>query len=260
MRSGTSLTRLLLSQHPDFFGTFETHWFCDAVRLDWNDPASRRMQLLIALLDIEKEYETLAARKREQPEREFIDIVMEFCAQRAGAARWVEKTPDNLHHWSLIGQQWPDARLVHVTREYKDVFASWKTKRREPLDVFLSAAHRAYKDIEPLLDTRSEWYCEVDYNELVRNTIPVIRDLLTFVGAPWDEACTQIGPGRSQREREHVRAVLGRESPTAKSLTQPINADGIGQWRNILSAEEARRIESELAPYYDIFGERWAAE
>jgi hypothetical protein len=260
MRSGTSLTRVLLSQHRDIFGSFETHWFTDAVRLNWDDPASKRMQLLLSLLDIDNDaYRALCDRKAAEPDREFIDIVLDWCTTRAGKSRWVEKTPDNVRYWPLIQKQWPDAYFIHVTREYKDVFASWKTKRKETLDRFLASVQAAYADIRPLLGTTTGRYTEVDYADLVNDTEATMRRLLDFVGAPWDPACADLNLSRTSNERDHVAGVLGRPSPTAESLAQPIFSSGVGQWRDVVTDEEARRIESELAAYYAIYRQQWAA-
>lgn len=260
MRSGTSLTRVLLGQHPDFFGTFETHWFTDAIRLDWNRPGSWRMELLLTLLTIdEREYQSICRIKRGDPGREFIDIVLDYCARREGKPRWVEKTPDNIRYWSLIRRQWPDAYLVHVTRDFKDMFASWKTKRGETLENFLKAVEKAYQDIAPLLGADSDHYLEVDYNAIVTDTEATMRRVLEGIGAVWDDGCARIDLDRTTRERGRIRGALGRESPTAVALTKPIFTSGIGQWRAILTPREAKTIDTELAPYYDIFGDRWAA-
>lgn len=258
MKSGTSLLRVLLAQHRDVFGSFETHWFTDPMRLHWNDPGSRRMQYLIEFFELsDSNYQALCATKREQPHREFVDIVMEYCAIRAGKPRWVEKTPDNIHVWGLIRKQWPDAYLIHVTREYKDCFASWKDRRGDDLDTFLAAATTAYDDIQELLGTTTEHYLEVDYSELASDTESTMRRILTHVGLDWDGACTSIDLKETRTERTKVQNVLGRDSLTAASLTRPIFTDSLGQWRNILNENEISRIDHDLAPWYKILGKRW---
>ena len=258
MRSGTSLTRVLLSQHRDLFGTFETHWFSEPVRTGWRDTSSSRMQLLLQLLPLEdSEYETVSAAAREEPERPFIDVAMSYCTTRAGKSRWVEKTPDNIRHWGLIKTHWPDGFLIHVTREYKDAYASWKTKRGASLDEFLNAVRGAYDEIGPLLGSNVDRYLEIDYNALVNDTEAEMRRILDGVDATWDENCASLNLGKTVSERCKIRDVLGRESPTAKSLIRPINDEGVGQWRHLISNEEASRIETELADLYDVFGDRW---
>jgi hypothetical protein len=258
MKSGTSLMRVLLGQHPIVFGSFETHWYTDPMRLHWNDPGSKRMQYLLEFFELSaSDYRQLCAAKIVRPRTEFLDIVMEYCQARAGKQRWVEKTPGNIRHWSLIREQWPSAFLIHVTREYKDCFASWKARRGDDLQTFIDSAKTAYADIEQIAGHSTGNYLEVDYSELVRAPEATMRRLLQQLQLPWSESCARIDTDATTAERGKVRDVLGRESLTAVSLTKPIFSDSIGQWRSILTSEEAQAIESELSPWYAVFGERW---
>lgn len=258
MISGTSLMRVLLGQHPSLFASFESHWFVDEVRFGWHDPTSQRMRYLLSFFDLgETEYEDLCHQKKADPEREFIDLVMSFYAQRAGKPRWVEKTPDNIRHWSLIKKQWPDATLIHMTREYKDTFASWKINKGKEIDAFLTSALGAYGDILELLGSKTENYIEVDYNDLVTNPKSTVKQVLNHIGEEWSPECTQLDLTATEGERGTVRRILGRESHTAVSLTKPIFPDSIGQWRHLITEDEQRRIEKELSRFYDIFGDKW---
>lgn len=259
MKSGTSLLRTLLGQHSDLFASFETHWFDDAVRDHWDDPTSRRMQYLLEFYEIGgPTYTRLCDEKRAAPGREFIDILLDHCTRRAGKRRWAEKTPGNIHHYHLIRRTWPDARFVHVTREYRDCFASWKDKRKDSIEDFLASAKTAYGDVDGLLGQRSAEYLEVDYVELVTRTEETMRRVLDFAGLDWQTACASLDLTTTARERERVKQVIGRDSHTNISLSKPIFGDSIGQWRRILTAEEAARIEAELAPFYAVLGDRWA--
>ena len=258
MRSGTTLTRVLLSQHPSLYGTLETHWFTPPVREGWGNANGRRIQLLRDLVPLsDSEYAALCVEKTETPEREFIDIVMAFAAQRDGKPRWIDKTPDNIANFSLIGTIWERPRLVHVTREYKDVFASWKHKRDDTLTTFLAKVETAYDDVRDRLGTTDADYLEIDYEALVFDTKTEMRRAITFLGETWDPRCESINLTKTQSERQRVRTALGQDNIAAAELTNPISADSVGQWRELLSAYEAREIDRTLAPLYDIFGERW---
>lgn len=259
MKSGTTLLRALLGQHPQLFATFETHWFDESVRLRWAESESKRMGLIQSLLELDEgELARLYETKRSEPQREFIDIVLAYCCDRAGKSRWVEKTPGNIRHWRLIREIWPDATLIHVTREYKDVYASWKTRRGDTLDTFLDAAKKTYDDVRPLLGRSADGYREIDYLDLVLNTEQTMRSVLADLGLPWDPACAVLDVDEGQRERRLFKDLMGRESWTLVSLSKPIFTDSIGQWRNLISEEESRQIEAELGEYYEIFGQRWA--
>lgn len=258
MKSGTTLLRSLLGQHPRLFASFETHWFEDAVRFGWADPTSRRMELLLSLLDLSgDEYRMLCERKRNAPKREFIDIVLQYCCERAGKKRWVEKTPDNIRYWSLIQELWAQATLIHVTREYKDVYASWKVRRGDSIDTFLTAAKTAYDDIRPLLGHETETYIEIDYLELVGKTEQTMRRILEHIGEEWHPACAVLDVDLTKGERRKFKDLMGRDSWTLVSLSQPIFTSSIEQWREYLTEQEIQRIETELADLYALFGAKW---
>lgn len=260
MKSGTSLLRTLIGQHPDVFASFETHWFSDDLRVHWNDPDTKRMTYLVRFFELsDADYRALCAEKRADPHREFIDIVLEFCSERGGKSRWAEKTPDNIRHWSLIQRIWPSARLIHVTREYKDCFASWKVRRGDNLEDFLGSTAHAYDDIEGLLGTSTDSYLEVDYVDLVRDTENTMRRVLDFAELAWNPRCAALDLNRTGEEREKVQEVTGRDSLTSVSLTRPIFSDSLGQWRTMLTTDEAARIEAELAGRYRVLGTRWPA-
>jgi hypothetical protein len=261
MKSGTSLLRVLLGQHPDLYATFESHWFEPAVREDWTDSSSRRLTFLREFLAIDDAaWADLVARKRAEPGREFIDIVYEAMAARAGKARWIDKTPDNVLHLPEIRAIWPDAVLVHVTREPRDCFASWKDKRGDDLPAFLAAAQRMWQAVGPLVGRgAAPGYLEIDYAELVGDTRAAMARLLAALDEPWNDGCARLDLDATARERETVKRVTGRDSHTNRSLVRPIFTDSIGQWRRLLAPEEAAAVRAELAPLYDRLGDRWAA-
>ena len=258
MKSGTSLLRVLLGQHPELYAGFETHWFDDDIRTNWHRPDSRRMGFLRDFFEIDADtYARHCATKGSHPAREFIDIVLCDAATRAGKPRWAEKTPANIRQWPLIQELWPDAKLIHVTREYRDCYASWKARRGDSLVDFLDSARNAYDAIDPLLGTSSENYMEVDYTDLVSNTEGAMRRVLAFCELDWDKNCAEIDTAATSRERDTVRQVTGRDSKTSISLEKPIFESSIHQWRDLITPEEAATVRTELDPFYARLGARW---
>ncbi len=257
MKSGTSLLRVLLGQHKDLYASFETHWFEETVRNHWHDPASTRMKYIVEFFELENAYSELCNYKANQPDREFIDILMQYCTQRARKKRWVEKTPANIRHWTLIREIWPDAYLIHVTREYRDCFASWKVRRGNDLDTFINAVDIAYEDIDGMLGSNTDNYMEVDYIDLVSDTENAIKKILDFVDAIWDDNCVRINTVNTSEEREKVKQVVGKDSKTSISLSKPIFTDSIGQWKTLLTTVEAEYIKSKLSKRYTQLGSHW---
>ncbi|EKD98679.1 MAG: hypothetical protein ACD_23C00315G0005 [uncultured bacterium] len=258
MKSGTSLLRVLLGQHPNLFATFESHWFSDELRNDWMNFESHRVKLLMQLFELTRnEYQSLCIEKISNNNVEFIDIVYRYCAKRAHKSRWVDKTPYNIKYFDVITREWPGAVLIHVTREYKDTFASWKVRRGDDINTFLDWSLVAYEQIRPLMGTEQQNYLEVDYFDLVVNSEHTMRRVLEKIGEPWDAACSQIVVKDTEEERIKIKNIIKRESLTSVSLAKPIFTDSICQWKRLISKGEANIIDKEFAPYYAIYGQRW---
>jgi hypothetical protein len=244
MKSGTSLLRKLLANHPAVFGGLETHWFTDDVRLRWRDSGGRRQQWLREFYDLSSDdYDRLARDARDGIE--FLDSLMRHCTLRAGKERWIEKTPDNILHLDLIWERWPAAHVLHVVRDYRDVYASWKRNGKLSLGEFLRQVHLVGGAVEAIQGDRRDQYFEVDYNELVDATEFVLREVCAFVGERYVAGLSAYDGDDSDFQK--VLAVTGTESATTRSLSQPIFRSSIGQWRSTLSEGELTTIESEFA-------------
>lgn len=258
-KSGTSLTRVLLGQHPGLFASYETYWFDPQVSERWDDPTSKRMAYMREFYGIDDAlYARFLETKRAAPGREFIDIVLEHAARQAGKHRWVEKTPGNIDHIDRIHATWKDASVVLCTRDFRDTFASWKARRGNTIEEFMAASRASYDPLIARIAAGDPAFIAIDYADLIEDTAATMGRVLAHAGEPWNERCAAVDTDNTAAERERVRQVTGRDNLTSVSLAQPIFASSLGQWRTILTAEEVATIERELAHLYDVLGERWA--
>lgn len=154
-----------------------------------------------------------------------------------GAERVSNKRPDNFLHLGLLAALFPGARFVET--------------RRAPLDNCLSlyfqplAAGQAYAN--DLLDCghyyrqyrrlMEHWHAllpgrilPLDYEALVAGPEPVLRDVLEFLGLPWDPACLAFHevPNRVRTASVH-------------QVRRPLYADASGRWRHYEGALAALR-------------------
>ena len=249
MKSGTSLARKLLSRHPALFGGLETHWFSPEFQAGWDDPQSRRVQWMAQFFDVPPE--ALAALQAESiGPLDFFDRFMWWCAARAGKGRWIEKTPGNILHLDTLRAQWPQAQVVHLVRDYRDVWASWRRNQKGSLEDFIAAAQAAADALAPHLE--APWLRALSYEALVLEPEATLRGLTDFVGVPWV-------PGLERYEGDDadlrkVREVTGRESPTTRSLARPLFTDSVGQWRAALPPAEAEAIVGRLGAAAALLG------
>lgn len=251
MKSGTSLLRKLLSNHPNIFGGLETHWFVPEILESWKDSNLKRQIWLRKFYDVsEEEYERIKSESNSGID--FFNRFMWFCTDRSGKKRWVEKTPDNILHIELIKGYWPDAKIIHVVRDYRDIYASWKINRSETLKEFIDHVHLIMNSIKGLTNKRTDTYFEVDYNRLVTTIHGTMRGVLDYLGEPWIDSIADYHG--DDWEHHKVFEVTGKKSATTKSLSKPIFTSSIGQWQKILSTEELKIIKQELGQYMSLWG------
>lgn len=243
MKSGTSLLRVLLARHPNIFGGLETHWFSSDILQNWRDSNLSRNKLLRDFYEVPEDiYKNLQDSAADGID--FFSRFMEYCTRRAEKQRWVEKTPDNILQLPLIQQTWPSAKFIHVVRDYRDVYASWKKNQKRDLSFFLEQVHRVMAVVGDLVGSRTDFYMEIDYQDLVLDTTNTLRDILEHIDEPWVKGIDSY-TGDSQ-VYEKVLNVVKKSSSTALSLKKPIFSTSIGQWKKILSPEEVLAIETNL--------------
>jgi tetratricopeptide (TPR) repeat protein len=157
----------------------------------------------------------------------------------AQALRVTDKMPFNFVHLGLIAALCPDARIIHCQRDPLDTCVSCHfTTFNEHLQFAgdLGALGRYYLDYLRLMDHWREVLTipmlELQYEQLVSDTEPVVRRLLEFCSVEWEPGCVRF----HETER-------GIRTPSRWQVRQPIYGHAVGRWRN---------YEKHLAPLLNI--------
>jgi hypothetical protein len=176
-RSGTTLVRLILDSHPNISAGAETKFLpelgemVERARLDGKFDVTRPYVLELM--------------------RGFYGRLQADYMLRRGKRRWAEKTPGYTLHLPLIEELYPDAQYVHVIRDGRDVVASHRDRwgYRAALGTalrkwrrYVTVARRFGRRLPP------DRYHEVRYEDLVADPEKAARELLAFLGEPWDPA------------------------------------------------------------------------
>jgi hypothetical protein len=189
-RSGTTLLRMMLDSHRRLCCGPESSLFRRrAIDADW----------LADRFGFARP-EVRALRGAAGSRAAFIEAFAGACMQRAGKARWAEKTPRNIGRIGEIFRVFPASRFVHVLRDGRDVACSLRTHPRHrvvdgrlvPTGIrrpIAGCARRWVRDIE---GSRRWWgdarFHTVRYEDLVRSPRPLLERLMVFLGEDWDEA------------------------------------------------------------------------
>ena len=222
-RSGTTLLRTLLGRHPKIAGGAESTVFLNRVS------SPREIGDLYGM-----DPAVIAAWQRQSRSQiEFIERFQAAVLAAAGKAVWAEKTPGNVLRFGFVRRHFPNAWLVHIIRDGRDVVCSMR-RQRWPKPCGKPGS------VEELRRCAEYWaqyvtagrkfaadprYVELRYEDLVRDPEPVLRRLLDAIGFEWNAA---LLPDRNHRAEERE----GRESAA-------VDTAALGNWREeLLPAEQ----------------------
>ncbi len=171
---------------------------------------------------------------------DFLRLVMTEIAAKQGVQRWADTTPEHLLHLHRIKETIPDALVIHIIRDGRDVALSTDKQgyiRRLPLDRFpskmaaglywewmVSKGRRDGRDL-------GEDYIEVHFEDIVRDPRQTLARLGRFIGQELDY--DQI-----------LRAGIGSVSAPNTSFGAGATFDPVGRWRAGFSNEELRIFEA----------------
>ncbi|HZQ14692.1 MAG TPA: sulfotransferase [Pseudolabrys sp.] len=257
-KSGTSLLRAMLGQHPNIAAGLETYWF----DLDWDarqsDEFAAKVERLRRYFDISPANMARIV-DASAGVYDFLDSLMSEFARAQGKSRWCEKTPGNIYHLDRIVEGWPQAKIIHVVREPLDVLASIKEAKRHDWAAafpdmwcrFVAGGIGQAKELG--LDGGS--YTEIRYESLILHPADTMKKVIAFIGEPWDPAVAQFS-GRDD-DFARVLAVTGKSSTTLARLREPLQDSRLGIWRSLVSSEEADALRGEIVrrghgPLFDL--------
>ncbi|HQQ63799.1 MAG TPA: sulfotransferase [Pseudomonadales bacterium] len=234
VRSGTTLLRDLLREHPRLECPEETHFF------HWGDPfgtpryasyyRSKAFQEHRALDWIdESEFETMLETCQSREHLAFVYGERFLQKINRNGARLFDKTPQNIYGIFLIHAVYPTARFIHIHRHPLNVVASLKTGKVMPAQTLRGAINYWMESmllIDQFRRVHPQLLLEVPYESLVDDPDPVLARILAFVGEDADTLPTQAGKTRPEQHR----------------------------YRDILSEQEIRIVMNKCEPFVSHYG------
>jgi DNA-binding transcriptional ArsR family regulator len=188
---------------------------------------------------------------------DFLRIVMEAVAQKQGVDRWIDSTPTNIPHLLRIKKDFPDARIVHIIRDGRDVALSLDKRgwsRPLPWDrgKSLFAAGLYWEWIvrkgRKLGSTLTD-YIEIKYEDLVADSRSTLARLATFLQHDLDYVRIQqvsIGSVKDPLTSFPEELRSGRFAP-------------VGRWKAKIPAGELLLLEDLVGDYLRELGYSLAA-
>lgn len=238
-RSGTTLTEQILNAHPEILGVGERP-YAQRSLLRWTHSKDPMGALKVI------EHQQLAA-PTEAADWQLTRLLE--LAQKSGRAvaprRIVDKMPDNYQWAGLLHVMFPNARLIHLRRDPRDIaLSNWmnlfaQIRWANQLDHIahrLIAHHRLMQHWRQSLPAGV--LIEIDYETLAAQPEQQARQLIAGLGLDWDPACLQF-----HQQRNLVRTA------SVTQVREPVYTRSVQRWRpyaEVLAPLVARLIEAKV--------------
>jgi tetratricopeptide (TPR) repeat protein len=213
-RSGTTLLEQLLKAHPDVDGVGELSRFTNL-----EEGLLNQYQTASEKLETDAQAGILKAHGRE------ILNAYTVITQKKNARIIVEKTPHNFQAVGYLALVFPHAKFLHLHRHPGDCFiSSYQNRLNEWHDyVYTQETYAQAYGIQE--HYRALWkqrlpskVISVSYEALVQDTESVMRDVLSFLGLTWNEAC--LNPSGSSQSIRTLSRQQARSGVTSSSVAR----------------------------------------
>lgn len=253
-RSGTSLLMSMLNAHPEIILPPETHFFGNYVmRNPRISTADFKAKLLtdhrFARLGMSEEdiSQVLAGMEGMfSPLVFYRAMLVHYSRQRDG---WVigDKAPKNVEYLPTIKRLFPDAMIIHIIRDPRDVYLS-RTKAKWSSGYSDTAHYVACRsqyllgsDLGPRLF--GDRYYQMRYEDLLSDPEGQLQSVCRWLGVEFKEQMLMF----AQSARELVSA---DEEQWKKETLGPLLGDNSGKWKRELSPSKIWAVEAACSPYF----------
>ena len=223
-RSGTSLLEQILGSHPQIAPCGELLYIGDISSGKAAEITGSDLPYPDLLLDSAA---PLTADKLRSMQDYYLDGIRSLGVTGADICWVTDKMPHNALHVGLIALLFPDSPIIHISRHpfnscLSAYFSNFDSGHRYTSSLESTAQH--YKQVmEMLLHYRSIGInlLEIHYEALVHDQENVTRQILEYVGAPWDDACLQ-----------HHKSSRVVKTASYEQVTQKIYTSSLYRYRN----------------------------
>ncbi len=266
-RSGTTLLRLMLDNHPDLAVPLDTVglWaryeerLAEYGSLD-SEAAARRLigDLLaeerIRLWETPLTVDGVLAHRRRAGFAGIMEAFHLAYAAARGKRAWGDKDPGNMERIDQLNRWFPDCRIIHIIRDGRDACLS-QTRQDFGFDDLFECALAWREQVEWVRRIGGilgpARYAEVRYEDLVAEPETELRRLTDFLGVSWQ-------PAMLEYHRDVKRSVPDSKRHIWPMLDKPPQKDNAGRWKREFSRGERIGFEKRarsmlLAMGYEVF-------
>lgn len=248
-RSGTTLLSSMLDAHPDIAISPETHFYTRCRPTSANQRIAVQevwecLQQQPGVADMELSEEEVGRIRSQMQELsdptppDLLRAVVRTYADRFGADAWGEKTPDHLAHVPDILQDFPEACVLAIVRDPRDVCLSLEDMpwSRDSLPESAWKWKRYARATEDYRERYPEQFREIRFEDLLDSPESAIGRILDWMDAPFDENVLSF------HRRDDGPMDAGRE-PWKEKVHRPLDPQNTKKWREQMGRGQRALVE-----------------
>jgi hypothetical protein len=257
-RSGTTLLQVLVDSHPDIAIPPESFLFDRfgpilASYGNLAEPAARRRLAADLLADERiRDWELAAgpddllSQIKEPSAAGLFGALFALYAKKQGKTRWGDKTPQHALRIPELLAVFPEARIIHLVRDGRDVAESTARIAIGPCSI-LAIARRWKLYLNTVREAAARLppaqFTEVRFEDMVRDPAGLRRRFLSFIGED-DSRCPPIGQEAPKTETRDRSSAYAHHA----SLTKAISAGKIGVYKSAFTPRQVELFEAVAGP------------
>lgn len=197
--------------------------------------------------------------------REGCRLFYRMYASRFEKHRWGDKTPTYCLHLSTIADLLPEAHVIHLIRDGRDVALSLRSLWFSPGDRIETLAEdwRHCVTSARRQSRACAGYMEVRFEDLVRDADGELRRICRFVDLPFERGMVEYHTGVPARLAEHQERrrsdgtlLVSREQRLRQQARtmHPPEPSRAGAWMRVMAGGERERFEAVAGDLLDELG------
>ena len=167
---------------------------------------------------------------------------------------WIgDKNPIYTIHLKRLSKIFPDAKFIHIIRDYKDQISSLlNVDFEKPYLPSLAFRWRYFNNIAyKFKEEHPEKIIFVKYEDLVKTPATEANSIFNFLDIPFDENILNFYKEKDIYEKAYTKEYIEKYH---KELFQPITARRIGTWKQKISDKKIEMIEGIIGKAIAKFG------
>jgi hypothetical protein len=244
-RSGTTLLQSMLNAHHQIAFMAETHFIKNYlaksryIKKKYKHKLLADKSLMKLELDLEELIDSNISVNRIDLFNLYKDVLKSYKNKR-NAILIGDKDPKNIEYLNTIKKFFPDAYIIHIIRDPRDVVlsrlkAEW-SKNRGLLINALTYEFQIIKGKQEGLEMFCDKYYEVSYENLLNDSEKSLQLITKFLSVEYDEKMVNyIGTNKN--------IIKGEELKWKSNCFKPVIKNNFNKWKQGMSLKEIETVQ-----------------